>query len=313
MDRSSLPPLSAIRAFEAAARLGSFTRAAEELDMTQAAVSYQIKRLEQRLGLVLFQRQPRRVVLSRDGERLAPAVLDAFQALRAAFVRSRERSDSELAITALPTVGANWLVPRLGGFQLAHSHLAVRLDTSVPLIDLDQGEFDVSLRNGGGQWPGMTAHFLLPGLFTPLCSAELLASGGLKTPADLLNQPRIGRERWWREWLSAAGVDLGDTPLKPALDLGVEQYEVTAALAGQGVAITSPLFFRNELASGRLVQPFDLVVRDARDYWLAYPEVRAGSAKIRAFREWVLAEAKRDVGDWSAAAASPQPHPGPSA
>ncbi|MGH8082057.1 MAG: LysR substrate-binding domain-containing protein, partial [Lysobacter sp.] len=219
-------------------------------------------------------------------------------ALRGAFARSRERSQGELAITALPTVGANWLVPRLGGFQLAQPRLAVRLDTSVPLVDLAQGEFDLSLRNGGGEWPGMATHFLLPGLFTPLCSAELIESGALNTPADLLRQPRIGRERWWREWFSAAGVALGETPLKPALDLGVEQYEVTAALAGQGVAITSPLFFRAELASGRLRQPFDLVVRDSRDYWLAYPEVRRASPKICAFRDWVLEQARQDLEAW---------------
>ncbi|MEH6421592.1 LysR substrate-binding domain-containing protein [Pseudomonas sp. CGJS7] len=304
MSESALPSLSAIRAFEAAARLGSFTRAAEELDMTQAAVSYQIKRLEQRMGLVLFQRLPRKVALTRDGERLAPAVLDAFQALRTAFARSRERAQSELAITALPTLGANWLVPRLGGFQLAQPQLAVRLDTSVPLIDLAQGEFDVSLRNGGGQWPGMETHFLLPGLFVPLCSPALLDSGALRTPEDLLRLPRIGRERWWRQWLDAAGVRLGETPLKPALDLGIEQYEVTAAMAGQGVAITSPLFFRAELASGRLVQPFDLVLRDTRDYWLAYPEVGRASAKIRAFRDWLLEQARQDLNDWEAAGAA---------
>lgn len=304
MDKTSLPPLSAVRAFEAAARLQSFTRAAEELDMTQAAVSYQIKRLEERLGVVLFQRLPRKVVLSRDGERLAPAVLDSFQNLRLAFARSRERSESELAITALPTVGANWLVPRLGGFHLAHPKLAVRLDTGVPLVDLAQGDFDVGIRNGQGEWPGLTAHFLLPGLFTPLCSPRLVESGALRSPVDLLTVPRIGRERWWREWLAAAGVPGADQVEPPGMALSVEQYEVTAAIGGHGVAISSPLFFRNELASGQLVQPFDLVVRDSRDYWLAYPDVRRGSAKIRAFRDWLLAEAKQDVMAWESADAA---------
>ncbi|WP_441330959.1 LysR substrate-binding domain-containing protein [Lysobacter sp. CA196] len=298
MDVPTLPPLSAIRAFEAAARLQSFTRAAEELDMTQAAVSYQIKRLEQRLGLVLFQRLPRKVVLTRAGERLAPTVLDSFQALRSAFAQSQARSEAELAITSLPTIGANWLVPRLGGFQLAHPQLAVRLDTGVPLVDLGQGEFDVGIRNGRGEWPGLCAHFLLPGLYTPLCSPGLLESGALRTPADLLSLPRIGRERWWRSWLEAAGVGDADLSARPGVELGIEQYEVTAAIAGHGVAITSPLFFRSELASGRLVQPFELVLRDERDYWLAYPEVRRGSAKIRAFRDWLLAQAQADAQGW---------------
>src|SRR5688500_8562716 len=129
-----LPPLPAIRAFEAAARLGSFTRAAAELYMTQAAVSYQIKQLEQRLGLTLFQRQPRQVVLTPSGQRLAPAVLDAFKQLHTAFAQTLEREESELAITSLPTIAATWLVPRLGFFQLAHPKLAARLDPDVALV-----------------------------------------------------------------------------------------------------------------------------------------------------------------------------------
>jgi LysR family transcriptional regulator, glycine cleavage system transcriptional activator len=291
---TSLPALSAIRAFEAAARLASFTRAAEELGMTQAAVSYQIKRLEERLGLTLFQRLPRKVVLTQAGEQLAPAVLDSFQALRAAFARTLERAESELAITALPTIAANWLVPRLGAFQLAHPRLAVRLDTGVPLVDLTQGEFDIGIRNGRGEWPGLAAHFLLPSLYTPLCSPVLLDSGVLNAPADLLKLPRMGRERWWRAWLTAAGVNDSDLSARPGVELGVEQYEVTAAIAGHGVAITSPLFFRAEIEAGRLVQPFARVLRDERDYWLVYPAARRQSAKIRAFRDWILEQAARE-------------------
>jgi LysR family glycine cleavage system transcriptional activator len=289
-----LPSLSAIRAFEAAARLASFTRAAEELGMTQAAVSYQIKRLEQQLGLTLFQRLPRQVVLTRAGERLAPAVLDSFQTLRTAFVQAQERSERELSITALPTIGANWLVPRLGAFQLANPELAVRLDTGVPLVDLAQGEFDIGIRNGRGDWPGLTAHFLLPSLYTPLCSPALVKSGALTSPADLAGLPRMGRERWWRAWLAAAGATDADLAARPGVELGVEQYEVTAAIAGHGVAITSPLFFRAELDAGRLVQPFGLVLRDERDYWLAYPSARRNSPKIRAIRDWLLSQAARE-------------------
>jgi LysR family transcriptional regulator, glycine cleavage system transcriptional activator len=290
-----LPPIRAISVFEAAARHESFTRAAEELGMTQAAVSYQIKRLEQRLALTLFQRASRRVVLTRAGEQLAPVVIEAFESLRNAFACTVERSESELAITSLPTIGANWLVPRLGAFQLAHPQLAVRLETSVPLVDLEQGEFDVSIRNGRGEWPGMIAHLLLPGLYTPLCSPGLVKSGALTQPADLLRLPRMGRERWWREWLQQAGVQNPDLQERPGMELSVEQFEVTAAIAGHGVAITSPLFFQHEIAAGRLVQPFGLVLRDERDYWLAYPESRRGSAKIRLFREWLLEEARRTV------------------
>ena len=285
----TLPPLTAVRAFEAAARLGSFTRAAEELHMTQAAVSYQIKQLERRLGLTLFRRQPRQVVLTPAGQRLAPAVLDAFRQLHAAFAGTVEHEEAGLAITSLPTIAATWLVPRLGLFQLAHPRLAVRLDTTVPLVDLAHGEFDVGIRIGTGDWPDLQADFLLPSLFTPLCSPA--QRGLLRTPADLLALPRFGRERWWRAWFDAAGLPEADFTAKPGVELDVEQHAVTAALSGHGVAITSPLLFEHDLATGRLWQPFDVVVRDHRDYWLAYPAVRRNSAKVRAFRHWLLEQA----------------------
>jgi len=285
----ALPPLPAIRAFEAAARLGSFTRAADELHMTQAAVSYQIKQLEQRLGLGLFHRQPRQVVLTPAGQRLAPAVLDAFKQLRTAFAQAIERVESELSITALPTIAAAWLVPRLGAFQLAHPRLAVRLDTAVQLVDLNRGEFDVGIRIGAGEWPGLHADFLLPSLFTPLCSPALRER--LRTPADMLALPRFGRERWWRAWFAAAGLADIDLTAKPGVELDVEQHAVTAAIAGHGVALSSPLFFEQDIAAGRLLQPFELVVRDQRDYWLTYPTTLRTSEKIRAFRAWLLAQA----------------------
>lgn len=284
-----LPPLPAIRAFEAAARLGSFTRAAEELHMTQAAVSYQIKQLEQRLGFALFQRQPRQVVLTPSGQRLAPAVLDAFKQLHTVFAQTLEREESELAITSLPTIAATWLVPRLGFFQLAHPRLAVRLDTAVPLVDLSQGEFDVGIRIGAGDWPDLQADFLMPSLFAPLCSPALRER--LRTPADLAALPRFGRERWWRAWFDAAGLPEIDLSAKPGVELDVEQHAVTAAIAGHGVAISSPLFFEHDIAAGRLWQPFDVVVRDHRDYWLAYPAARRTSNKIQAFRAWLLEQA----------------------
>lgn len=285
-----LPPLSAVRAFEAAARLQSFTRAAEELDMTQAAVSYQIRQLEQRLGLPLFQRLPRQVVLTAAGQRLALAVIEAFGSLRSAFAGAVARSESELAITSLPTIASNWLVPRLGAFQLLHSELAVRLDTGVPLVDLLQGGFDVGIRSGRGDWPGLAADLLLPSEFTPLCGPDVAAR--LSAPRDLLGVPRYGRDSWWRQWLDEVGVDTAGLTHGPTVELSVEQFEVTAALAVGGVAITSPLFFRAELASGRLVQPFAHRARAGVDYWLAYPQAAQRSPKIQAFRRWLLEQAR---------------------
>ena len=291
-----LPSLSAIRVFEAAARHESFTRAAEELGMTQAAVSYQIKSLEEELGLALFQRLPRKVVLTAMGKRLATPVTEAFSTLRSAFAQNAERSEGELSITTLPTFASKWLVHRLGTFQLQNPKLAVRLDTSIALADLTTGEFDVSIRAGKGTWPGMITHFLLPNLYTPLVSPKLLKTLGPRpTPRDLATLPLLGRTDWWLNWLTEAGATDVDLSGRRELALYVEEFDVKSALAGHGVAIASPIFFGRELESGSLVNPFPPVLRDPLDYWVTYPEFRQRSEKIRTFVQWILAEAKPEA------------------
>ena len=291
-----LPSLSAIRVFEAAARHESFTRAAEELGMTQAAASYQIKLLEQELGIALFQRLPRKVVLTSAGKRLAPSVVEAFTTLRTVFAENIERSESELSISTLPTFAAKWLVYRLGTFQLQNPKLAVRLDTSVELADLAGGAFDIGIRSGGGKWPGLTSHFLLPSSFTPLLSPKLLQTLGARPgPKDLLKLSLLGRTAWWNRWFAEAGVSGVDLSGRVELALFQEQYDVTAAIEGHGVAITSPLLFAREIEAGRLVHPFAPVLLDPHAYWVVYPEFRRGSEKIRTFVNWILAEAKADA------------------
>jgi LysR family glycine cleavage system transcriptional activator len=156
-----LPPLAAIRCFEAAARHQSFTRAAEELGMTQAAVSYQIKLLEDRVGGPLFIRGTRGVTLTEMGRQLAPSITEAFAQLRGAFSLLRETAENVLNITALETFTTNWLVPRLGSFQVAHPEIAVRLDASGRIVDFTREEFDVGIRSGDGKWPGLVSHGLL--------------------------------------------------------------------------------------------------------------------------------------------------------
>lgn len=289
---TDLPPLAAVRAFEAAARHMSFTKAAAELGMTQAAVSYQIKVLEERIGTPLFLRFPRRVVLSDTGQRLAPATSEAFEQLRTAFASARAGAQAVLCISVVTTFATNWLVPRLGSFQFAHPALAVRLDTSTRLIDFAREEFDVAIRTGDGRWPGLAAHSLLRAKFTPMLSPALMAqAGGLAAPADLLRLPILGpSDPWWRQWFDAAGVPDPRLEDRPDLQLGTQQLEGTAAMAGQGVAILTPAFFAADLAGGRLVQPFDLVRDDGCYYWLVYPEARRTVPKIRMFRDWLLAE-----------------------
>ena len=290
-----LPPLSAIRCFEAAARHLSFTRAAEELGMTQAAVSYQIKLLEERFG-PLFLRKARGVALTEAGRSLAPAVTDAFATLRAAFEDVAQTAEGVLVVSAVNTFASNWLVPRLGAFQMAHPAIAVRLDVNGRLVDFTREEVDVGIRSGEGPWPGLAAHRLKPVDYTPVLSPRLLErSGPLGSPADLLKLPLVDpQDPWWADWFAAVGVGAADRLLaelsrRPDIRVGTQPLAASVALSGQGVAIVSPGFFREEIASGRLVQPFPLVHTSGASYWLVYPDARRRSAKIRAFRDWLLA------------------------
>lgn len=289
---SRLPPLAAVRAFEAAARHGSVTRAAEELGMTQAAVSYQIKVLEERIGTPLFLRKPRRIELTDVGREFAPAVTQAFELLGAAYATARHGACGTLVVSTLPTLAANWLARRIGPFQAAHPELTVRIETSTDLVDFARHEVDVGIRAGRGDWPGLSAHRLLASAFTPMLSPGLAATiGGVRQPADLLRLPIIdATDVWWTQWLAAAGVAAEGFEDRPGSRTRVQLYEGNAAVAGQGVAILTPAFFADELADGRLIQPFDLVCDDGDAYWLIYPEARRNTPKIVAFRRWILGE-----------------------
>ena len=295
----NLPPLAAVRVFEAAARHASFTRAAEELGMTQAAVSYQIKTLEERVGAPLFLRRPRQVELTETGLRLAAASTQALDVLSAAFGTMRDDVAGKLTISTVPTLATNWLAPRLGLFQLANPSIAVRLETSPRYVDFSREDVDVAIRVGNGNWPGLVAHPLLPTIFTPMLSPELAASiGGINEPADLLRLPILTpTDPWWAQWLTAAGVSPEGLKGRPQNEMGSQANEARAAIAGQGVAILTPFFFTSELASGRLIQPFDLLWEDKASFWLVYPHGRRNLPKISAFRSWILAEAAASQSD----------------
>lgn len=301
---SQLPPLAAIRVFDAAARHASFTKAADELGMTQAAVSYQIKLLEERIGAPLFLRRPRQVSLTEVGQQMAPAVADALNLLRDAYATARGGAQGILSVSTLLTFASNWLAQHLGSFHLAHPALAVRLDTSNHLVDFTREEVDVAIRSGGGQWPGMAVHKLFDADFTPMLSPGLAASiGGVRAPADLLRLPILDPgDPWWREWFTLAGQPVDWLAQRPGSSMGAQAYEARAAMAGQGVAIVTRALFSAELAEGRLIQPFDIVGTDGNAYWLVYPEGRRNVAKIRVFRDWLLAEVKASLGAAGAAA-----------
>jgi LysR family glycine cleavage system transcriptional activator len=290
-------PLNALRVFEAAARHASFTRAGDELGMTQTAVSYQIKLLEETLGETLFLRQPRQVILSDAGERLAPKVAEGLAKLAEAVTDLRGAKEQKLHIHSTPTFATQWLSRTLGSFQLKHPNIAVRLSTSQDVIDFAREEADVSIRWGKGDWPGLECHRVMRMDFAPMLNPALAETiGGIKEPADLLKLPIISApDIWWPVWFAAAGIDNPGLERFPANELGIQMIDAQVAMAGQGVAILNPGHFRAEIAAGQLYQPFELTCNDGRDYWLAYPENRRNILKIRAFRDWILATMPQEV------------------
>ncbi len=287
-------PLSALRIFEAAARLKSFTRAADELGVSQAAVSWQVKALEQRLGQALFRRLPREVALTNAGERLARACTEAMGLLRTALTDLTDTGQGVLVITTLQSFASQWLAPRLGAFQLAHPGVAVRLETSGRMIDLVRENVDVGLRLGRGEWPGLAADFLFSAAQAPLCTPELKARLKLERPEDLLDAPRIGHEPDWADWFAAVGVAGAPSGGAPRLMADLQTVEVGAALAGHGVALGVPGLFTAEIAAGRLAQ-IGAAHPDGPGYWLVYPKDRRRAPKIAAFREWLLARLAEDL------------------
>ena len=289
-----LPPLSAVRVFDAAARQENFTAAAAELGMTQAAVSYQIRLLEERLGLSLFARNKGRVSLTEAGRRLAPLVGSAFDTLDDAFSGLLADDSGILSISAAQSIASEWLAPRLGAFQVKHPDLAVRLSTDNRLVDFTSGEHHAAIRAGKGNWSGLKCHFLFRMSMSPICSPEFRDEHKLERPEQLIELPRLSpQDRWWCDWLSLAGVDAPLDEQAAGLQLDNQVMEANAVRAGSGIALMSPMFWRNELARGRLVQPFPEVLLTEVSHWLVYPEARRAQPKIAAFREWLLAEVRK--------------------
>ena len=293
-----IPPLGAVRAFEAAARHGNFTRAAEELGTTQAAVSYQIKVLEERVGAPLFARKGRGVELTELGLRIAPQVSGAFEKLDEAFRAARTESETMLTISAPSTFATNWLSPRIGEFQLARPDLAVRLRVSDTILDFDSGEIDVAIRGAPEPWPGLESHFLMRQPFTPMASPALLAQyPPVESVEDLLALPRLSPDDgWWRLWLDALpGGPPGDIP--PSVQLDSQVLQGNATIAGHGVGVLCPPMWQAAIDAGQLVQPIDRIAYWKNNFWLVYQPHRRNQRKVAAFRTWLLADLVASLGD----------------
>ena len=294
---SDLPPLAAIRVFEAAARHENFSRAADELSMTQAAVSYQMKILEERLGVTLFTRHARGMSLTDVGRRIAPQITASFQTLKEAFSSARAESGSVLSITAPRTFATNWLAGRLGDFNLAHPNLSVRLDVTDRLVDLARSSFDAAIRGVPHPQPGLVSHFLMRMPVTPMASPSFLALHKLKTPKDLLSVPRLSPEDdWWDLWFSTLPGGAMDRKNGPGIRFESQVLDGHAAIAGHGVAILSPPMFKSAIEAGLLVRPFRHTAQYKNGFWLVYPEHKRNLPKVRALRDWLLKTVQQAAG-----------------
>jgi LysR family glycine cleavage system transcriptional activator len=296
-----LPGTRALRTLEAAARHLNFTRAADELGLTPAAVSHQIKEIEDQLGLVLFTRTSRTIRLTEAGAVLFEASTDALDLLGRAVSRARKmtRGTALLKVTLDAQFATKWLMRRVDDFRRQRPGIELRFDITYEVRDFDLDDVDVGIRFGAGRYPGLRAHRLFDNIIIPVCSPSLLVSGPpLVVPRDLFLHT-LAHIEWarqgvtwpnWRMWMAAAGVD--DFDDSRTVVFGTSADAVQAALDGNAVALADFAMVANDLSEGRLVRPFELGIRVAPEfgYFLVYPTSAEGDPRIVAFREWLLDE-----------------------
>jgi LysR family transcriptional regulator, glycine cleavage system transcriptional activator len=297
-----IPGTRALRTLIAAGRHLNFTRAADELGLTPAAVSFQIKEIEEQLGVKLFTRTSRTIRLTEAGILLCDASGEALDLMTRAVSRAHKaaRGTAQLKVTLDPQFATKWLMRRVDDFRRLHPDIELRFDISYDVRDFDVDDIDVAIRFGAGKYPGLAASRLFDNVIVPVCSPRLLTSGKpLKEPRDLLNHT-LAHIEWsrqgvtwpnWRMWMSAAGVD--DYDGSNTIVFGASSEAVDAAMAGDAVALADFAMVANDLSEGRLVQPFALSIKVPPDfaYFLVYPQQTESDPRLVAFRNWMLSEA----------------------
>ena len=293
-----LYPLNALRVFEASARNLSFKKASEELSVTAAAVSHQVKGLEEFLGLPLFRRMPRGWLLTDTGQLLLSELSDVFQSLDRAMERVIE-SDSRgtLTLSVAPTFAVMWLIPRLQKFYALHPDLDVRISTGLSLIDFHRDDFDAAIRLGSGQWLGLEAIELFDETVTPMCSPRLLEGpDGIRSPDDLSKHVLLHNHSMdydpeaptWETWLEAAGATGVDA--SRGTHFSLPDHGLQAAIDGAGIVLGWRSLSAKDLAAGRVVEPFDVTLPLGSSFYLAYPEAHSQRPQIAALRDWLKKE-----------------------
>ena len=290
--QKKLPPLNALRAFEAGARHLSFTKAADELHVTQAAVSHQVKALEAHLGYPLFKRMTRKLALTEQGRLLFPVVSDAFTRIAETADDLRHDGDGRtLTVSVTPAFGAKWLVYRLQKFWEKHPEVDLKVHHSINLCDLRYDDVDIAVRFGAGKWDGLETEFLLRVDYTPVCSPKLLeGKHPLTCPDDLRHHTLLHEDDYdgWTQWLAVAGVSDVNPRRGPILDDWT--VLIQTAVDGGGVALGKPSMLARDLAAGTLVAPFDITMLTDLGYHLVYLPGALEREKVRAFRDFVLEE-----------------------
>ena len=296
--RRRLPPLNALRAFEAAARHLNFSRAADELSVTPGAVSQQIQNLEDYIGAALFKRTPRGLLLTDAAQTALPALREAFDRLaEAASLLTAAVDGRRLTLTAPPSFAAKWLVPRLGRFETAHPQVDVWLSADMELVDFANGEVDLAVRYGGGPYPGLEVTRLMRETVIPVMSPELNATAPLATPCDLAGHVLLhdgspdADESCpdWQMWLAARGVKGVDGSRGPRFNQS--SLVIEAAVAGRGVALAKRTLAQDDLDAGRLVAPMAITTSVDFAYYVVHPKAKARMPQVKAFVSWIQAEA----------------------
>lgn len=295
--RRRLPSLNALKAFEASARQESFTKAADELCVTQGAVSQQVKALESELGVRLFRRERQRLVITDAGRTYLEVVRDAFDRLSMGTERLLQRQNSGvLTVTTSPNFASKWLVHRLGRFSESHPGIELRISASIHHVDFAREDIDLAVRHGNGQWPGLNVARLCAEKLFPVCSPQLLRGrGALRSPRDLKHHTLLHATDTgdWVKWLKL--VDAGDIDVKRGTIFNQTSMAIDAAVDGQGIALARTALAAWDLLSGRLVRPFAQALEAPYALWIVCPTATADLPKIATFRSWLLKEAADDT------------------
>ena len=297
-----LPPLNSLRAFEAVARWLSFAKAAEELYVTPAAVSQQIKQLEDYLGLTLFHRLTRAIKLTEEARVVLPLITEGFDKLAEAIERlSLEEESGRLTVSTTPAFAAKWLLQRLPDFSDRYPDIDLRLDATLVPREFDRDDIDISVRLSPGEHPGLHVSRIFDEKFSPVCSPGLLTGAKpLNNPEDLKHH-RLLHVDWgylslsmpdWRMWSEAVGIK--DIDLEHGSHFTIESMCIEAAINGSGVALVSHHAVAEDLKAGRLVRPFDLALPAEFSYWLVCPPEYLRRTKVKTFCDWLLQQAEKD-------------------